>query len=353
MLRHKLLIATAAVAVAALSAGSSLAFTPASHSHAMHYHDGSVVLTAAHPSLAAANPVPDTSAIIKAEAALLHHKLPPQPGNSVFAGYGVTAVVGKNIVQVTTTFTVPTVLCSDTVVGTSGHAYITPWDGLEASNSTLPQTGLYAWCTGPAGHLATSGPFYTAWYYICCSQTVPLVNYPGQPTLHAGDSLTFETSLNTGTGQYTFTFTDHATNQVFSATVGCPSDLTCPTPQTAFTVSEAPGGGPPAFPLPHWAYADCLNCNPKLYTVDFSGTSIVSSDGSQGTLNSLAGEWNNGNLVMSFPGISTPYFIAGYLNGFTWKQGFPGPLSTDGKSFTTGCIKIVDSTPSDDQFCTV
>lgn len=334
----KIIIAAAALACATTGASQALA-APVTH------------VRVGSADAVSKSPAPETSAIARAEGALLRQRPPPQPGNAPFAGYGVTVVVGKNVVQVTTTFTVPTLFCSDTVVGTSGAAYLTSWDGLEAPNSTLPQTGIYAWCTGTPGHKATGGPFYSAWYYICCSQVLPVTNYPGQPALHPGDSLTFETSLNTGTGQYTFTFTDHATSQVFSATTGCPPDLTCQTPISAFTVSEAPGGGPPAYPLPHWAYADCLNCNPKQYTVNFSGTTIVSIDGTQGTLNTLAGEWNNGNLVMSFPGEAVPYFTAGYLNGFTWKQGFPGPLSGDGKSFTTGCIKVVDSNSQDDQFC--
>lgn len=299
-------------------------------------------------------PPPETPAVMRAEANLARHRLSPEPGNQYFDGWGVNAAAGKTFNVAGVNLLVPTVDCSNVIVGTSGTAYITGWVGLEpiATGGDLEQTGFYGWCTGPAGKRATAGPFFSAWYYIYPHTVV--TNYAGQPALHPDDLLGFEVAWNASTHRFDFTFADHTTGQTFHASLACPSGDNCSIRNNAGVVTESPGGGPPAYPMPYWPYADCGNCFNAPVSLDYSGAFVRTSDGAQGSLGGKTGEWTTtGPFTMAFPTEPKPYAIGGYYNTTTnlFSQGYPTPLMAGGTAFTTGCVQVVDNNPQDDLFC--
>lgn len=73
-------------------------------------------------------------------------------------GAGKAADSGKHIRFASANFTIPSVNCANSPVGSSGFAYAAHWVGIDAFNdSTVEQTGVDAFCDstgtpGPSRH---------------------------------------------------------------------------------------------------------------------------------------------------------------------------------------------------------
>jgi len=350
--RYRKLITTATTVVALMALGVAPALANAGSS--------GLVPTPTPPQATFRYEVPETLAMLTAETPArqaLARRGVPIPGNMYWDGYAVTTASGKQIDKTGANLTIPNVDCKDSMIGTTstnGASFLTGWVGIDGyGTSDLSQTGFFAYCTGTPGHKATGGPFYYAWYYICCAASSKLVPYPGQPAIHPGDSLGFEVTWNTSTRKFDFTFADHATNQTFNAAEACPSGENCSLLKTAEVITESPGGGPPGDPLPYWQYADCLSCSPPVSGLQYSGAFVHGLDGTRGTLDTFGGEWtSSGKLFMKFPSEAPPYAIGGWLdNGGNIDQGYPGDLTSAGSTFLTGCVQVLDNNPQDDLFC--
>jgi hypothetical protein len=243
----------------------------------------------------------------------------PQPGNQFWSGYAVTAGSSTTINQINGSFTIPSIDCSLSYIGSNGFAVTDFWVGIDGfGENTVEQDGIEAWCTGPANRMGTAGPFYSAWYDICCTGR-GLTFFPNQPALHAGDSVQFATVWNTATRQYNFDyidFSDH--NKRLTAAESCPSGSTCSN-KTAEVITEAPGGGPPTWLVAYWS-------NNETYTA-----ARIFSGSHQGSLKTNGTLWtSSGPLLMKFPNQPPPYVIANS----------PSALSSDGQSFSNGAVVV-------------
>jgi len=154
-----------------------------------------------------------------------------------WSGYAITARGGKTIPLVTEDFTVPSVNCADSTIGTSGFAYVADWAGLDGLvDATVEQEGVDIDCTSTAGP-----PAYVAWYEMYPSDPVAFTG-----TIDPGDAISVETQ-RTGSS-YVLSLTDITTGAGFTTTQACPSGSTCKD-NSAEVITEDPGTSVPAYDL--------------------------------------------------------------------------------------------------------
>jgi len=153
-----------------------------------------------------------------------------------WSGYAITARGGKTIPSVTEDFTVPSVNCANTTIGTSGTAYVADWAGLDGLvDNTVEQEGVDVECTS-----TTTAPTYIAWYEM----------YPLDPVaftgVNPGDAIAV-TTQRTGSS-YVLTLTDITNGGGFTTTQACPSGSTCKD-NSAEVITEDPGDSVPDIDL--------------------------------------------------------------------------------------------------------
>jgi hypothetical protein len=147
-----------------------------------------------------------------------------------WAGYAITARGGKTIPQVNDYFSVPSVNCADSTIGTGGVAYVSDWAGLDGLvDTTVEQEGIDVYCTS-----TTSAPTYAAWYEMYPSAPVAFTG-----TINPGDAISVETQRSGSS--YVLDFEDVTTGAGFSTTQACPSGATC-RDNSAEVITEDPGG---------------------------------------------------------------------------------------------------------------
>jgi hypothetical protein len=260
-------------------------------------------VSAAKPSAMPAPPHPQTHLFPRADIGG-HGRADapmPVPGGSYWSGYAVTADAGTNLTKSGATFTVPDVNCSDTIIGANGYAVLDLWTGIDGyGTDDVEQDGIEAWCTGPANGSGTAGPYFTAWYDICCTGQ-GFTSFPDQPTLHVGNIVLFSVVWDASLSEYKFAYIDRGdSSKEIIEYEGCPSGTTCGN-TTAETIMEDPGGGPPTWLLCYLQEDDTAY---DIYVTDAAGT--------QGSLNTNGSLWtSSGPLDMNFTGVISPPYVIG------------------------------------------
>ena len=148
-----------------------------------------------------------------------------------WSGYAAVACPACHLRYAGTQFTIPSLSCAKSTIGTSGYAFAGHWVGLDGfTNGTVEQTGVDAYCTS-----TTSKAAYFAWYEM----------YPLYPVAFAGvspgDAINASVYFN-GTG-YQLNLTDITTGGWFATTQPCPSGQTCQHANAEVITEESGGRG--------------------------------------------------------------------------------------------------------------
>lgn len=321
-------MAVAAVSALAVFGATAASAAPASHAapvvHAVHaakhppFNQGTVVKNAA-----------PLGTVTRPNAKGQYHRLAVSPGvptptawaNDYWNGYAVNANNPSDdpITSVTGTFTVPTIDCADSYIGTSGTAYYYEWVGIDGADTyDVDQTGLAAYCGGTFGDLGSGSPTYYLWYDTCCGTGSAVIQYPGQPTVHAGDTLKFSVTFSTIGDYYSYTVVDESDSNWTETEAGTCTASSCPN-QTAEAIVEQPGGDETGYPIPEFS------------STSFSGLQVCTADSSCGGMDSLSGEytWFDPPFIMS---LGNPGIVSG---DSTTTEGYPSSLSgTNGTAFS-------------------
>jgi hypothetical protein len=149
--------------------------------------------------------------------------------SSNWSGYAVKADSGRVITHVQDLFTVPSINCANSTIGTSGFAYVADWAGLDGLfSSTVEQDGVDAYCTS-----ATSTPVYFAWYEMFPDNPVTISG------VDPGDAIiSLVTRVSTG---WQLTVEDRSNGGSFTTVQPCPAGSTC-SDASAEVITEDPGG---------------------------------------------------------------------------------------------------------------
>ena len=131
-----------------------------------------------------------------------------------WSGYAAAADSGVHIRFVSANFTIPSLNCANSPLGSSGFAYAGHWAGLDGFNdATVEQTGVDAFCD------SSGTPTYYAWYEM----------YPLAPVaftgVNPGDAIHVSVFF-TGSA-YDLALTDLTTGGSIDTTQPCPSGSTC------------------------------------------------------------------------------------------------------------------------------
>ncbi len=201
-----------------------------------------------------------------------------------WAGYAAVACSTCHLRYAETQFTVPSVSCPNSTIGTSGYAFASHWVGLDGfNNDTVEQTGVSGYCT------STSSPAsYYAWYEM----------YPLDPVTFSGvspgDAITASV-FYTGSA-YSINLTNTTTRGYIQTTQACPSGSSCKH-TNAEVISEDPGGAVP------YGY-DLANFGRSNYR----NSQVTTKSGVHGNYAST-GYWTaysvtmkNGSDLMAYPG---------------------------------------------------
>ena len=188
-----------------------------------------------------------------------------------WSGYAAVAKSGVRLRYVAANFTVPSVNCAASTLGSSGFAYASNWAGIDGfSSSTVEQTGVDSFCD-------TSGTAqYDAWYEM----------FPLNPVVFSGvnpgDAIAVSVYFN-GT-VYSLTLTDLTTGGKVQTSQPCPQGSTCRN-SSAEIITEDPGNAEPTVDLADFGMAN------------ITGAAVTSVSGTRGTLaaNSL---WTSTEIVM-------------------------------------------------------
>lgn len=148
--------------------------------------------------------------------------------SSNWSGYAVAANSGVRIRFVSVNFTIPSLNCANSPLGSSGSAYAGHWAGLDGFNdATVEQTGVDAFCD------SSGTPAYYAWYEM----------YPLAPVaftgVNPGDAI--HVSVYFDGSAYNLVLTDLTTGGFINTTQPCPSGSTCRN-KSAEVITEDPGG---------------------------------------------------------------------------------------------------------------
>ena len=240
------------------------------------------VLAASAPALAAtgspATPKPTTrvSGLSLARVTLPRTHLPHLTPHALvtssnWSGYAAVAKKNVHLRYVSAYFTVPSVNCTKSTLGSGGVAYASNWAGLDGFNSgTVEQTGVDSYCD------STRTPQYDAWYEM----------YPLAPVVFSGvnpgDAISVSVYLNGS--KYNLSLTDLTTGGKVRTSQPCPKYSTC-RHSSAEVITEDPGNAAPQIDLADFGL------------VNFTGATVTSVNGTHGTLagNSL---WTSSKILM-------------------------------------------------------
>jgi Peptidase A4 family len=194
-----------------------------------------------------------------------------------WSGYADAAVSGAEIYKVTGNFSVPSVNCANSVIGSEG-SYADLWAGLDGLNdTTVEQEGMQIYCAS-----TTSAPEYIAWYDMYPAAAVA---YTGD--IGPGDALILTTSYDASTKDYTLSLDDLTTGAGFTTAQPCPTGSVCNN-KSAELITEAPGGGA----ANGYYLAD--------YGDDtFSSARVTARDGLVGYLTSQSTYWTSDEIEMT------------------------------------------------------
>lgn len=201
-----------------------------------------------------------------------------------WSGYAVTAKSGQTIKRVQALFSVPSLNCANSTIGTGGAAVYSDWDGLDGfSNGTVEQTGIGAECTS-----ATAAPTYFGFYEMFPN---PAVTFGG---ISAGDAMVaIVQKISTG---WELVLQDRTTGASMTTVQACPTGSTC-RDANGEEITEAFNGSVAAgFPLADFGLD---NQTDLLVT---SGGGASGGFGSGGLWNSSTINMVNGADLMAAPG---------------------------------------------------
>jgi len=156
--------------------------------------------------------------------------------SSNWSGYASVIKTSVTISEITADFTVPSVNCARSTLGTSGRAYDSIWAGLDGfGDNTVEQEGVDGFCTSTRG-----APSYFAWYEMFPNAPVAFTG------VSPGDAITVTTDK---VGRdWVLTLHDLTTGGGFTATQPCPRGARC-RDASAEVITEDPGSSTPAFDL--------------------------------------------------------------------------------------------------------
>ncbi len=213
-----------------------------------------------------------------------------------WSGYAAVAKSGVRLRFVSADFTIPSVNCAKSPLGSSGLAYASNWAGLDGfASATVEQIGVDSFCD------SSGTPQYDAWYEM----------YPTDPVVFSGVSAGDAISVSvyyTGSG-YSLTLTDLNSGAKVQTTQPCPHGVTCKN-SSAEVITEDPGLAAPVVNLADYGM------------VNVTGAAVTSLNGTHGTLagNSL---WTSSEIVMkngSNKVMSQPSALfGGRAYNVTWK----------------------------------
>jgi len=193
--------------------------------------------------------------------------------SSNWSGYAVAANSGVRIRFVSVNFTIPSLNCANSPLGSSGSAYAGHWAGLDGFNdATAEQTGVDAFCD------SSGTPAYYAWYEM----------YPLAPVaftgVNPGDAI--HVSVYFDGSAYNLVLTDLTTGGFINTTQPCPSGSTCRN-KSAEVITEDPGGAVAGgFDLADFGMAN------------YTGARVTSLTGTHGTLAAQPNNWTSTEIVM-------------------------------------------------------
>lgn len=194
-----------------------------------------------------------------------------------WSGYAAAADSGVHIRFVSANFTIPSLNCANSPLGSSGFAYAGHWAGLDGFNdATVEQTGVDAFCD------SSGTPTYYAWYEM----------YPLAPVaftgVNPGDAIHVSVFF-TGSA-YDLALTDLTTGGSIDTTQPCPSGSTCRN-KSAEVITEDPGG----------AVAGGFNLA-DFGMANYTGASVTSLAGTHGTLAAQRNNWTSTEITMEDSG---------------------------------------------------
>jgi hypothetical protein len=193
--------------------------------------------------------------------------------SSNWSGYAVAANSGVRIRFVSVNFTIPSLNCANSPLGSSGSAYAGHWAGLDGFNdATAEQTGVDAFCD------SGGTPAYYAWYEM----------YPLAPVaftgVNPGDAI--HVSVYFDGSAYNLVLTDLTTGGFINTTQPCPSGSTCRN-KSAEVITEDPGGAVAGgFDLADFGMAN------------YTGARVTSLTGTHGTLAAQPNNWTSTEIIM-------------------------------------------------------
>jgi Peptidase A4 family len=219
--------------------------------------------------------------------------------SSNWSGYAAAANSGVRIRFVSANFTIPSLNCANSPLGSSGSAYAAHWAGLDGFNdATAEQTGVDAFCD------SSGTPAYYAWYEM----------YPLAPVaftgVNPGDAI--HVSVYFDGSAYNLVLTDLTTGGFINTTQPCPSGSTCRN-KSAEVITEDPGGAVAGgFDLADFGMAN------------YTGARVTSLTGTHGTLAAQPGNWTSTEVVMQDTG-GTMMAVPSALEGgqafnVTWRS---------------------------------
>jgi Peptidase A4 family len=219
--------------------------------------------------------------------------------SSNWSGYAVAANSGVRIRFVSVNFTIPSLNCANSPLGSSGSAYAGHWAGLDGFNgATAEQTGVDAFCD------SGGTPAYYAWYEM----------YPLAPVaftgVNPGDAI--HVSVYFDGSAYNLVLTDLTTGGFINTTQPCPSGSTCRN-KSAEVITEDPGG----------AVAGGLDLA-DFGMANYTGARVTSLTGTHGTLAAQPNNWTSTEIVMQDTG-GTMMAVPSALQGgqafnVTWRS---------------------------------
>jgi hypothetical protein len=197
---------------------------------------------------------------------------------------------GNTFRFVTANFNVPNLNCTNSVPGSSGAAYFSGWTGLDGwADGTVEQQGIESYCSG-----STQG----LWVFYEMYPAAPVV-FSGA---HPGDAIQVSTYYSASTKQYQLIVKDITEGgDGVSVEVKCAS--TCNN-SSAEVVSEAPGGGPPAYGLADFG------------AVSYTNAGVTTQAGTHGVL-TTGSLWNGYSVKMVASGTGDTLATTGPLQGGT------------------------------------
>jgi hypothetical protein len=189
-----------------------------------------------------------------------------------WSGYAAVARKGVRLKFISASFSVPSVNCQKSTLGSSGFAYASNWAGLDGFNSaTVEQTGVDSFCD------ASGNPQYDAWYEL----------FPLQPVVFSGVSAGDAMSASvfyTGSG-YSITLTDLTSGGKIQTTRPCPRGATCKN-SSAEVITEDPGMAAPTVDLADFGM------------VNVTGAAVTSLNGTHGSL-TASSLWTSSEILMT------------------------------------------------------